>query len=93
MEQEGVDLSDHRPRDVAELSLGEFDWVISLDSHVDRYLKECCEIDGNKLITWDIHDPYGQDIDAYRTCLQSIRSHLRDLLAQLGLPSGEDGKK
>jgi protein-tyrosine-phosphatase len=87
--QEGIDLSDHRPRDVTDVSLDEFDWVISLDTHVDSYLKKYCQIDRTKLIAWKIDDPYGQDMEAYARCLQSIRSRIEDLLAQLGLPSAE----
>ncbi len=91
LQQEGVDLSDHTPRDVAELSLDEFDCVIALDTHVDSYLKEYSEIARDKLILWHIHDPYGQDMDAYAQCFQAIRAHMEDFVAQLGFPPGDTG--
>lgn len=90
MRLEGVDLSGHRPRHVASVSLGDFDCVVSMDPYVHGYLEEPCREAGSKLISWDIDDPYGQDIDAYTRSLGAIRSHVKDLLEELGLPSGEE---
>ena len=43
-----------------------------------------------KLVSWEIDDPYGQGMDTYQKSFESIRSHLEDFLAQLGLPFGGD---
>lgn len=91
LQQEGIDLSEHNPRDVTELSHRDYDCIVALDPLVYRYLNENCRVPRIKLIAWDIDDPYGQDIDAYTRCLESIRSHIEDLLAQLGFPSEEGG--
>ena len=90
MQQEGVDLSDHRPKDVAALPLRDFDCIVALDALVHRYLNEICRVPRIKLISWDIDDPYGQDISAYTRSLGTIRSYVKDLLADLGLPSTEE---
>lgn len=91
LQQEGIDLSEHNPRDVTELSHRDYDCIVALDPLVYRYLNENCRVPRIKLIAWDIDDPYGQDIDAYTRCLESVRSHIEDLLAQLGLRSEEGG--
>jgi protein-tyrosine phosphatase len=90
MEEEGIDLSAHRPRDVAELSPDEFDYVVAMDSTVHGFLKMYGRVTEQQLISWDIPDPYGQDADAYADCFERIRSHLKDLFSALGL-SGETG--
>ncbi|MFQ5881451.1 MAG: low molecular weight phosphatase family protein [Candidatus Methylomirabilales bacterium] len=90
MAEEGIDLSDHRPRDVADLSLDDFDYVVGMDPSVHRYIKKHCRIAPNRLISWDIDDPYGQETDAYTRCIQAIGSHIKDLVTQLGLPSAEN---
>lgn len=91
MREEGIDLSEHRPRHIAEMALDDFDCVVSLDPYVYRYLKERCRIAPIKLLAWDIDDPYGQDIDAYTRCAQVISSHMTDLLTQLGILGDDDG--
>lgn len=91
MGQEGIDLSGHRPRNVTRLSLRDFDCIVAMDALVHRYLNERCRVPHIKLIPWDIHDPFGQDMDAYEEALQAIRAHVKDLVFQLGLGSGEDG--
>lgn len=91
LQQEGIDLSDHRPRDVVGLPLRDFDCIVAMDPLVDRYLNEHCRVPRIKLILWDIDDPYGQDVDAYASCLQTIRSRIEDFVAQLELPPLEGG--
>ncbi len=91
LQQEGIDLSDHRPRDVAGLPLRDFDCIVAMDPLVDRYLNEHCRVPRIKLILWDIDDPYGQEMDAYASCLETIRSHIEDFVAQLGDPPVESG--
>ena len=87
MRQEGIDLSDHKPRDVTALSLEDYDYVVAMEPYVHRHLQERCRVAPSKLISWDIDDPYGQGIEAYKESLQSIRSHLEDFFAHLGFPS------
>lgn len=90
MRQEGIDLSDHKPRQVLDVCFEDYDYVVSLDPYVHRHLKERCGVAPMKLVSWEIDDPYGQGIDTYQKSFESIRSHLEDFLAQLGLPFGGD---
>lgn len=90
MQQEGIDLLDHRPRNVSSLPLRDFDCVVAMDSVVYRFLNEQCRVPHIKLIAWNIHDPFGQDIDVYRQSFQAIRNYLEEFVAQLGLARGEN---
>lgn len=90
MQQEGIDLSDHEPRQALDLCLEDYDYVVSLDSYVHRHVRERSGIAPKKLILWEIDDPYGQGMDAYKRTLHSIRSHLEGLLAQLVPAPDED---
>jgi arsenate reductase len=90
MQQEGIDLSDHTPRQALDLSLREYDYVVTLDSYVYQHVKERSGVAPKKLLLWEIDDPYGQGLDAYQKTFHAIRSHLEDLLTQLGFASDED---
>lgn len=90
MRQEGIDLADHRPRQVLDVCFEDYDYIVSLDPYVFRHLKERCGVAPMKLLSWEIDDPYGQNIDTYKKSFQSIRSHVEDLLARLGLPFAGD---
>lgn len=90
MQQAGIDLSDHKPRNVTSLPLRDFDCVVAMDSLVYRYLNEQCRVPHIKLIAWNVHDPFGQDIDVYQQSFQAIRTHMEDFVAQLGLPMDEE---
>lgn len=91
MQEEGIDLSDHRPKDVVALPLRDFDCIVTMEPLVLRYLNEHCRVPRIKLISWEIDDPYGQDMDAYTQCFQAIRTHMEDFVAQLGFPSSDTG--
>jgi len=62
----GLDISGHRPRDLADLDLTVFDRIIVLDRNV------AAEIDlpaGPASLVWDIPDPYGRSLEEYRRCV------------------------
>jgi protein-tyrosine phosphatase len=90
MRREGIDLSHHTPRQVMEVCFEDYDYIVSLDPYVHRHLRQRSGVAATKLVSWEIDDPYGEDIDTYENSFESIRSHLEDFLATLGFPSAED---
>jgi protein-tyrosine phosphatase len=74
-----IDISSHHPRNVGELALDNFDYIIALDRYVYEYLKVNFQIASNKLIWWNIADPYFQGSAAYISCLREIKLHLQEL--------------
>jgi protein-tyrosine-phosphatase len=78
-----IDISGHRPQDVANLSFSDFDYIIAMGSYEYDYLKEHHQIEPSKLIEWDIEDPYHQGVEAYKKCANKIQKCMRDLLTIL----------
>lgn len=78
-----VDISQHRPNDVSELSLGEYDRIIVLDTYVYNTMSKLMKDHSDKLVLWDTEDPFGQDREAYERVAKWLESHLRKNLAPL----------
>jgi protein-tyrosine-phosphatase len=79
----GIDISEHQPQSVTNLAPSNFDYVIALDSYVYEHLAIYGHIASDKLIKWDIADPYTQDIDVFKACAKKIESCLQDTLNRL----------
>lgn len=83
----GIDISDHNPTDVKNLSLSNFDYIVTMDSYIDtyikKYIKKYYQIKSNKIISWNIIDPYGKSIDDYKKCANIIQTNLQDLLIKM----------
>jgi len=78
-----VDISQHRPKDVSELSLGEYDRIIVLDAYVYNTLSKLMKDYTDKLVLWDTEDPFGQDREVYRRVALWLNAHLREHLIPL----------
>jgi len=75
-----IDISNHRPRAVTDIDVTPFDTLIALDAYVYSYLKRDQRIDPEKLIQWNIHDPYRSSIEVYRECAFHIRRCVEGLV-------------
>jgi len=78
-----VDISQHRPKDVSELSLGEYDRIIVLDAYVYNTMSKLMKDHSDKLVLWDTEDPFGQDREVYKRVALWLNAHLREHLAPL----------
>ncbi len=78
-----VDISQHRPKDVSELSLGEYDRIIVLDAYVYNTMSKLMKDHSDKLVLWDTEDPFGQDRETYERVAKWLNAHLRKHLAPL----------
>lgn len=77
MRERGLDLTGHRSRDVHELDLEPFDLVVALTPAIAARMPH---MDGpERLVVWDIDDPYGGDLAVYRSCASAIEDQLRTL--------------
>jgi protein-tyrosine-phosphatase len=79
-----VDISGHQPRHVKEVSLDKFDFVIALDKLVHLGLQKQYKIADEKLILWEISDPFSQNLEAYRDCAEKIHRCLQEFLEERG---------
>lgn len=87
----GIDISGHKPKDIKNLSINNFDYIVTMDSYVDnyikKYIKQYYQIESNKIISWNIIDPYGGSIDDYKKCANIIKNQINDLLKKLEIIS------
>jgi len=67
-----TDISQHQTRNLADVQINTFDQIIVLDLYVFETLKNRFPFLSNKLILWDIQDPFGKDIDNYRKAAKKI---------------------
>ena len=82
-----IDASGHEPRDVRSINIESFDIVVAMDSRVARRIKEVFPAyPVERLVTWQIDDPYGDDLADYQRCAQAISVHLKKLPVRLGNP-------
>jgi protein-tyrosine-phosphatase len=78
-----VDISHHAPRSIAEIQLGLFEHVIVLDVHVFEALKNLYPSFAKKLTLWDIEDPFGQGMIAFRKTAEKITRMIENNLVPL----------
>lgn len=58
------------------MNLGEFDRIIVLDPHVAAELALPADL---PTLVWDVPDPYGGSLEAYRSCVAFLRERIEGL--------------
>ncbi len=76
----GIDISGHRSQDVADLDLAGFDIVIAMAPEVYNRLRAMPGVAPQRLVQWDIEDPFRRDAAAYEACAEKIEQHVRALI-------------
>jgi len=71
-----VDISSHRTRNVIDLDINWFDWIIPLDSYVFEFLKISYSQLRDRMVLWEIEDPFTQGLEMYKKCAKSIQEHI-----------------
>lgn len=81
MSERGIDISDHQSMAVREVDLDGFDHVIALTPSIRAMLPPVKQHE--RIVTWDIADPYGGDLAEYRECATEIERELKAFLDRL----------
>ncbi len=68
----GVDISSHRTRNIADVPLDEFDQIIVLDVYVYETLSRRYPLRSDKFSLWDIEDPFGKNLEAFKKTATSL---------------------
>lgn len=85
----GVDISAHRPRQVRMLPVEMFDKIVALDPFVYEDLCAIFPRMKERIIQWDINDPYNLGFDDYARSAAEIEGEIRKLGQDLGLRGAE----
>lgn len=80
-----LDIARHVATPVGALRLGNYDHVVALDYFVYRQLREIWGVPESKLHAWDVDDPLGRGLEAYKEAARKIERRLGQLLTELGL--------
>lgn len=80
MHSKGIDISDHQTRNVDNVELDSFDYIIAMDSYIFEELNDRYPEQTSKIIGWNIEDPMGQGLVAYKECADKIRKHIEELI-------------
>lgn len=76
----GTDISGHRPKHFTDVPSEAFDYVIAMDLVVYNRLVESRRFPEKKLFVWDIEDPLGFGVDAYKHVANKIEARLEQFL-------------
>lgn len=77
----GVDISSHRAKSINPQHISEADLFVCMTENIGNTLKRVCE--PSKVISLDIPDPYGLDLDAYEDCASAIEGCFPKILKAL----------
>jgi len=81
----GTDISRHVARPLSDYDLATFDYIIALDFAIYSRLNDLAVIPEEKLYGWDIEDPLGLGLDAYKEAALKIERRLQQFLLSVGL--------
>jgi protein-tyrosine-phosphatase len=80
----GVNLSEHRSRNVRDVRLDDFDCIVPMDDSVAEDLKGMYpQVSAKVMQSWRIDDPIGKGPKAYIGSAKEIQRRLRELSAYL----------
>lgn len=82
-EKYGIDISHHITRSVSNIQISLFDHIIVLDAYVHEALKKRYPSLADRLILWDIEDPYGQDLEAFQNTAETLKDLIQKQLVPL----------
>ena len=74
--QAGLQIETHRARHVRDLDLGDYDAIIGLTPHIASVLIQQYGAAPERVVTLDVDDPYGADVETFRQCLTEIERQL-----------------
>lgn len=77
MKEKGIDLSARRPKGLNDLPPIEMDYLITMGCE-----EACPAVRAKKVIEWEIPDPKGKSLDAFRNIRDMIEEKVRTLLRE-----------
>ena len=80
----GIDISEHRPKDVAKLAMDRFDHIVALNTDIAYFLRTAYPSYADKIVDWQVEDPYLLGAQTYRRCARDIAHKLTAFADTLG---------
>jgi protein-tyrosine phosphatase len=83
LRERGINVKAHRSRNIKEVKKRYWQVVIAMTPKIKKRLLESKAILTDSLIAWEIPDPIGKGVEAYRECAQSIEARLQELISTM----------
>ncbi len=77
------DISLHRTRNIEDVKLDDFDHIVVLDVNAHEALNALYPALLNRLILWNIQDPFGKDVESFRKTAKKILGMIEKHLVPL----------
>jgi protein-tyrosine-phosphatase len=75
-----IDISSHRSRNVKDIPVDDFDYIIPMDDAVADDLRSDYPSIGARLLgPWNVRDPFGRGTAAYERAAREIEKHVKEL--------------
>jgi protein-tyrosine-phosphatase len=75
-----IDLSKHRSRNVSDVALDDFDYIVPMDDDVADELRGTYpQISSRIMESWKIDDPFGGSLEAYGKTADEIQKRVEEL--------------
>ena len=82
MQEQGIDVLQHRPRLLTQAMVDRADQVITMGCAID----EACPANFVPADDWGLPDPEGKSIEEVRGIRDQVEARVRRLLTELGVP-------
>ncbi len=77
MKEDGIDITDQESSSLSLFEYVKFDYVVFMGSEVYSN-----NVHGRNIRTWNIADPYGEDLDSYRRIRDNIKDKVKIFLSE-----------
>jgi len=74
-----IDISTHNSRNVKDVRVNDFDYVVAMDDTVADDLRSMYPDINAKLFSWNIDDPIGRGVEAYEESAREIHKQIEEL--------------
>jgi protein-tyrosine phosphatase len=80
MKECGLDIGQHRSKDVEDLDLGTFNLIVAMEPRIARLLTSKYSVEPAKLRELNVKDPFWEGLEVYRQCAQKLQAVLPAVL-------------
>lgn len=77
-EEYGIDISEHSPQHVMDVSMDRIDYVVAMDQAVYKILSKTHLVPREKLILWKIEDPFSFGLKYYLLAAEKLFNKIQE---------------
>ncbi len=82
MKEMGLNVESHRTRNIRSINANNYDLIVAMSPSIGRRLREL-GVESQRIAELNVPDPFGTDVDEYRSTAKQIASQLKTLFGVL----------